>query len=267
MTTSLPQNERDPINATYFREYGLHDTGLGEPTFIASAREWGDMEQILKSQMPYNGEVVTNDYATLSDDITNIPAQMDEINQRIRAVKWLTMRTDATVHLGTPAVGPTGDLHTAALSIRRGEIVGQTFKHSLYPVEVKMGMSAPDKPPNKTNLVRKNGAAVLICSDLIRVPGHMSAYDKQMATRVLGLTAWAYSDVGNATDKDYVKRNEMLAMWIEDAGGEDNYHRNNLERTVTGFILHNMPNVRSVVIADEGREDLTPYNAVYRRAA
>ena len=175
---------------------------------------------------------------------------MDEISERVRAVRMMSLRTDATVHLGTPHRAPDGHIYTSALSIHRGAIAGATYKSMLYPIEEEMGMTRAN--PKANQHVRDNGTALAICSDLICTKYEFSDQERQRARRLFGLTAWAYTE-GN---------NEDL---IEKAGGEDAYYQEQLEKVIGGYVLPYLPNVTSVVIADEGRPDLAPYNAAFSR--
>ncbi|MDB5183528.1 MAG: hypothetical protein JWO07_209 [Candidatus Saccharibacteria bacterium] len=255
MTMNLPPRESTPVDVKYFREYGLHDTGLRDPTYIASAPSWGEMEQLLKFRMPYGGDIVTNDYATMSEELwADVPGNMNEINDRIRAVRAMSMRVDATIHLGTPFRGP-GGIHTSAVSIHRGDIVGKTYKNVLYDVERDAGLS--DAPWGKNEHVRENGTALAICSDLVAAPYFFTAEERRRAKRLFGLTAWAFTESGD----------EKWFQQVTEAGGFDKFFQQRLEFTVGTTILPELPNVRSVVISDEGQPsiDLAPFNAVFTR--
>lgn len=263
----MPGHESPAFESTYYREYGLHDTGLkdlsGGPVSIASAPEWSEMYTILKSVT--HGTVVTNDYATSSVDISEAPVDINEVEERIMAVRYLSLDSVATFHLGTAHRAENKKIYLGALSIRWGEIIGTTYKAELYPVEERGGLTSA--ATHREDHVRKDGSALVICSDLLRVEHFLTDKEKMRAQRLFALTEWAYSDIGDESGAPVDSRKKMLEIAVAKAGGLDNYHRNNMEYAVGKLALPQLPHVRSVIVADKGRPDLPPYNAVFRRAA
>lgn len=248
-----------PIKGTYFREHGIH--AVDQPyglDHIASFDNWDDTLEALKGDMPYDGNVITPEYATLSNEMfTDIPAHADVITARIRQALDTTKRSEATLHLGTPTQGVSENgaktWHNSVLSMRRGKIEAVTHKQTLLPAERIIGVSEPTGPEKR---YMKRGQAVLICAELFLYainPGNRLQREKP--SQILAPAMWANPVVPG-----------MNARQIEEAGGEDTYYRQQLEKVVGSYLMRELPSVRRVIVSDRGRPDLPPYNAVFDRA-
>lgn len=249
----------NPVNVTFFRDYGLHEVknDFDNPAFIASAPNWDETFQLLKESLPKKGNVITPEYATVSHNLSQLHKEGRKINDRIQQARALTKKSDAILHLGTPTeaydnLGRSRWLNSV-LSIRRGNIDSVTHKTTLVPVEKEVGVIEPLTDLRKI----KNGNAVLICAELYglfignRQP---EILQNSNVSRIFASTAWATP----ITDRP-------IALAMHDAcGGEDNYYRQQLELVVGRYAM-SIPTVRQVIVADRGRPDLPPYNAVFSR--
>lgn len=255
----LSHRDSVPINVTYYREYGIYPVkGSHGTDYIASFPNWGETITALKSDLPRSGNVITPEYTTAPDDLTQLHAQAKLINDRIKQARDLTGRSDATLHLGTPttsydAFGRPKWLNSV-LSMRNGKIESATHKTTLVPVEEAIGISEPIKDLRTI----KNGNAVLICAELF---GMFFANNKNNVLRgknirqILAPTMWATPQ----TDNNILKRMR------QEAGGDDNYYRQQLEHVVGSYVLRNLPTVNRIIVSDRGRPDIAPYNAVFDR--
>lgn len=225
--------------------------------FIASSPDWDSTLRLLKSEFPKAGNVITPEYATLSSNIDFLRKDSRLIDERIREAVDLTMKSDAILHLGTPT--ETYDKRgrprwlNSVLSIHRGKIREATHKTTLLPIEQVAGVVEPTADLRRV----KNGIAVLICAELYglfignRQP---EALRDKNVTRVFAPASWATP----------IADHPMVQSMHEAAGGEDNYYRQQLELVVGRYVM-SIPSIKQVVVADKGRANLPPYNAVFNR--
>lgn len=249
------------VNSTWYREYGLHPIkqGSGNTDFIASFPNWDDTIHALKTDFPKEGNVITPEYATLTNDLSELHNNPRAINERIREAREATKYSDATLHLGTPIETPQRQKNpqwlNAVLSIHRGEVESVTLKTMLLPVELAAGVIVPSIESRRI----KDGAALLICAELYslffenKIPPKLA---NEKIDRLFASTMWA-TPVGDG---------QQFRHLHEEAGGEDSYYKQQLEMVVGAYTLKKMPTVQQIIIADKGRSDLPPYNAVFTRA-
>lgn len=248
-----------PISATYFREYGMHElkNSSKDSDFIASSPDWDDTLQLLKSEFPKAGNVITPEYATLSSNIDILREESRLIDERIREAIDITRKSDAILHLGTPT--ETYDNRgrpkwlNSVLSIHRGKVREATHKTTLLPVEQGAGVMEPLADLRRV----KDGIAVLICAELYGLfmgDRQPEALRNKKIKRVFAPTSWAIP----------ITDHPMMRTIHEAAGGEDNYYRQQLELVIGRYVM-SIPSIKQVVVADKGRADLPPYNAVFNR--
>ena len=250
-------NTEVPMNATYFREYGIHPVKQpdGDGDFIASFPTWEETAHTLKSDMPDRGNIVTPEYITAPADFDASMRDADAIGEHVREAISLTKGSDALLHLGTPTptVNDTGSPRwfNSVLSIRNGTVESVAHKTMLVPGEEKLGIESPDRA---RRLVR-TGNAVLICAELfLYALNPRNKFSDSNVRQVLAPTMWAHPAIPGANLKG-----------IQKAGGEDNYYRQQLEQAVGSYLLRDMPSVQRVIVSDRGKSDLAPYNAVFDR--
>lgn len=251
-------NERSPrIDATYFREYGIHSVKNGEATdHIVSFPTWKDTESELSKHLPADGTIITPELITLDDDqFTDLEQAYGEVQRRIDFAKELTTRTNATMYLGTPqktldhgmlTEAPSVKWHNSSLQITNGEVTGRTHKTALLPIEHEAGFSIPR---NKERTMR-NGRAVLICAELHSLT-KTDPFVQNLASELLAQTSWAtpmFQQVDTRTPRE-----------------KDAYYQRALEQAIGAITLRNFPNVRKVTMADRGTPDIAPYNGVFKR--
>ncbi len=244
------------MNATYFREYGMHPVKQpGGQDYIASFPNWDEAIQTLKTDFPSDGNVVTPEYITMPDNLLDAHDATSLIDERIHAAAELTKHSDATLHLGTPTWRHDKNdeikWYNSVLSLRRGKLASITHKTSLLPVEKRLGISEPARDLR----TMKNGNAVLICAELfLYALDPKNALQGKNVRQIFAPTMWATPVVEGQNHSD-----------IEKAGSEDAYYRQQLERAVGSYLLRNMPTVQRVIISDRGRPNLSPYNVIYDR--
>lgn len=248
-----------PVDATFFRDYGLHEikNKNDNPDFIASSPNWDGTTELLRRHFPQSGNVITPEYATISSDLDILHKDRGLIAQRIQEAIDITKHSDAVLHLGTPTetYDRTGRPRwlNSVLSIRRGKIESTTHKTTLVPLEEKAGVIEP-----LVDLRRiKDGNAVLICAELYGLfigNKGLGPLQNGGVKRIFAPASWATPIVSHPNTH----------TMHEQAGGEDNYYRKQLELVVAKYVM-TIPTVRQVIVADKGRPDLAPYNAVFNR--
>jgi hypothetical protein len=251
------KNDNVPMSATYFREYGIHPVKQhGDTDYIASFPSFDETIGALKSHLPYSGNVITPEYITAPDNLSEIRNSAKLIDDRIRTAVDLTKRTDAVLHLGTPThtTDPHGNTKwlNSVLSIQRGAIRSSTHKQTPLPAERTLGIEYPTEDRRR---VMKNGAAVLICAELfLYALDPKNKLRDQNVRQIYAPTMWATPAIPGQNLGD-----------IQKAGSEDTYYRNQLERAVGSYLFRGMPTVDRVIISDRGRPDVAPYNAIFDR--
>lgn len=252
---------RDPVslNTTYFREFGMHEVKnkYGDSDYIVSAPNWGEMAELIQSDLPKKGNVITPEYITVSHTLDELRRESRLISDRVKEAKALTEKSDAILHLGTPT--KTHDDKgrprwlNSVLSIQRGKVTSITHKTTLVPLEQEAGVIEPLSDLRHI----QNGNAVLICAELYglfignRQP---KLLQQNNIKRIFAPTAWATPLVDN----------HITRTMHQEAGGEDNYYRKQLELVVGRYVM-SLPTVNQVIVSDKGRADLPPYNAVFSR--
>ena len=246
-----------PMNATYFREYGLHPVkqaqGSGQD-YIASFPDWEQTIDALKTDMPKKGNIITPEYITAPGELSDIRDDIGVISDRVREALDATRRSDATLYLGTPTMAKFPDGQTrvrnSVHTIHKGAIESTVHKTTLVPAEREF-INTPEHDARTIN----RGNAVLICAELYAycMQKDHSLQGKDVK-QIFAPTAWAHPNDPSSNQ-----------ISVERAGGEDAYYRQQLEVAVGSYLLHDLPSVQRVVISDRGLSNLAPYNAVFDR--
>lgn len=262
MSSELPRKAQN-FEATYYREYGIHEVENGSSTdYLASFPNWDEFSDAISAELPERGRIITPEYITAPDRLEDIRTSAELIRARIEFAKSLTRQTDAELYLGTPYILRTpGNTTTppgstwvnSILKLQHGNVTGITQKTFVLDVEKEAGIS----PARTRERTIRNGLGVLICAELYDYPASADAMFKALATEIIAPTMWA-------TPAD--KNNPPTEAAFNRVGGKDNYYRSALELIVGQYTLRNLPNVNRVVTVDRGRPDLAPYNAVFTRA-
>lgn len=248
-----------PINATFYREYGVHEvkSKQNESDYILSAPNWDETVELLKTDQPKKGNVITPEYATVSSSLDELRTNSRLIGERIKEAKASTKKSDAILHLGTPT--ETYDRNgkprwlNSVLSIHRGNVLNVTHKTTLVPLEQEAGVIEPFSDLRRI----KNGAAVLICAELYglfignKTPASLQ---KKPVERVFAPAAWATP----------IADSPSIHSMHQEAGGEDSYYRKQLELVIARYVM-TVPSINKVIVSDKGRPDLPPYNGVFER--
>lgn len=255
--SNLSRNKPN-INATYFREHGIHSVPNGELTdHIVSFPTWEDTAEALKNNLPQSGRIITPEYATLPDDVEDITQSAALIRERLQFAKELSRQTEAEIHLGTPyRLGNTATKeawHNSVITLKGGMPASIAHKTMVLPVEQEMGI----QPYPIRDRVVRDGRAVLICAELYDFPYKASSKFKEEARDIIVPANWSIPARGEFDD--------IRQRQIENAGGEDNYYRMLLEQAVTQDAFARLPNLDRITVADRGHSGNTPYNAVFER--
>ncbi|MDQ5982218.1 MAG: hypothetical protein QG549_215 [Patescibacteria group bacterium] len=248
-----------PTKITYYREYGIHPVKSRDShDYIASFPNWDETIQALKTNMPTRGNIITPEYATISEEFLQLTSHARLIEDRIREAKYATKHSDALLHLGSPTsfydrYGRSRWLNSV-LSIRRGKVESVTHKTTLVPIEEVIGITEPVSDLRTV----KNGNAVLICAELFGMffsANKSKVLQGKNIRQIFTPTMWA-TPQGDNSVMDKIR---------QEAGGDDNYYRQQLEHVVGSYVLKHLPTVDRVIISDRGRPDIAPYNSVFDR--
>ena len=237
---SSPESE-----ATYFRGYGLHTVQdyLGD-IHIASEPDWDSLFDLLISDLPANGIVVTPELSGFSGPLSDIPERRTEICGRIEGIRELSLATDAVIMFGTPLRDKNGGWYNGVLHFRDGQVEGCDLKSVLSMFEKESGMVAAHDGVR----LPRFGRTTLICSEMLNPPEGLSVE----TPTVLVPACWAapLPDTRETPlkldDQDYLNFLHLGASTIMSA----------------------YPRVDTIVVADRnmpGSDCAGPFNAVFSR--
>ncbi|HEX5456029.1 MAG TPA: hypothetical protein VFW77_01550 [Candidatus Saccharimonadales bacterium] len=152
------------LESVYFRSYGLHTVqdSLGD-IHIASEPDWDSLFDLLISDLPEDGVIVTPELSGFSGPLAEIPEHKTEICGRIEGVRELSRATDAVIMFGTPLREKNGSWYNGVLHFRNGRVDGCDLKSNLSMFEEQSGMLAS----GDGSRLPRFGRTTLICSEML----------------------------------------------------------------------------------------------------
>lgn len=234
------------FEANYFRSYGLHTVQDAQGDIhLASAPDWDSLFDLLISELPADGVVVTPELSGFSGPLEDIPAHKTEIGGRIEGVRELSRATDAVIMLGMPMRDKDGSWYNGVLHFKDGLVGGCDLKSGLSMFEKDSGMITGHDGAR----LPRFGRTTLICSEILNPEG----FSVETST-VLVPACWA-TPLPDAN----VQENPLKL---------DDHDYLNFLRLGAVTVMDVHTNVDTVVVADRnmpGSDCAGPFNAVFSR--
>lgn len=237
---------RPEVRANYFRDYGLHTVhdSLGD-IHIASQPDWDSLFDLLMSDLPEDGVIITPELSGFTGPLADIPESKTEICGRIEGVRELSLATDAVIMLGIPLREKDGSWYNGVLHFRDGLVEGCDLKSGLSMFEKESGVITG----HDGERLPRFGRTTLICSEILNPEG----LSVETST-VLVPACWASPPPDN--------RDREVPVVL----GEHEYF--SFLRLGVSNVMESYPNVDTVVVADRnmpGSACAGPFNAVFSR--